>query len=207
MATDFLDKFPKLLYTLDNGRSAQLVPDILRRVRIVEEIQKIGSYYDLYDVKDGETPEIVADKFYRDPTLHWVVLLGNEIEDPRFTWPLPYKDLVKAAIAKYGSEEAIQEVHHAEGYRDNVRTAFKEDSNFILAPETVSLNDPIRLIFEGEADVMRTPISHVRNSNITKLVTNIEYEIEENEKRRRIKVLKPALVEEVVARFETLINE
>lgn len=207
MATDYLDRYPKLVYTLDNGRSAQIVPDLLRRVRIVEEIQKIGSYYDLYDVQDGETPEIVADKFYRDPTLHWVVLLGNEIADPRFEWPMPYNDLLKTAIAKYGSEEAIQEIHHAEGYRDNVATAFQEDSNFILAPETLSLEDPIRLLFEGPADVQRTPISHRRNSNITNLVTNIEYEIRENEKRRRIRVLKPALVEEVVARFNTIINE
>lgn len=207
MATDYFERYPKLLYTLDNGRSAQIVPDILRRVKIVEELQKIGSYYDLYDVQDGETPEIVADKFYRDPTLHWVVLLSNEIEDPRFQWPLTYNDLVKNAIAKYGSEEAIYEIHHAEGYRDNVATAFYEDSNFILAPETLSLDDPIRIIFEGEADVQRTPISHRRNSNITRLVTNIDYEIEENEKRRRIRVIKPALVEEVVSRFNTLIIE
>jgi hypothetical protein len=207
MATDYFEKYPKLFYTLDNGRSAQIVPDILRRVKIVEELQKIGSYYDLYDVQDGETPEIVADKFYRDSTLHWVVLLSNEIEDPRFHWPLPYNDLVKNAVAKYGSEDAIHEIHHAEGYRDNVATAFYEDSNFILAPETLSLNDPIRIIFEGEADVQRTPVSHRRNSNITRLVTNIEYELEENEKRRRIRVMKPALVEEVVARFNALITE
>jgi hypothetical protein len=206
MATEYFEKYPALLYTLDNNRSFQVVPDILRRVKIMEEITKIGSYYDLYDVKDGETPDIIADKFYKDSTLHWIILLTNEIADPRFDWVMTYTDLVKNTIEKYGSEEAIYEIHHAEGYRDNLRAAFYEDSNFILAPETQSNNEPIRILFEGPADVQRTPISHLRNSNITKLVTNLEYEIEENEKRRRIKVVKPALVEEIVSRFDNLIQ-
>lgn len=207
MAIDLFEKYPRLLYSLDDNRSVQIVPDILRRVKIVEEIQKIGSYYDLYDIKDGETPDILADKFYGDSTLHWVILLANDIFDPRFEWVLPYNDLVNNAIQKYGSREAIYEIHHAEGYRDALSTSFREDSNFILAPETVSVNDPIRILFEGEADVERKPISHKRNSNITKLVTNLEYEISENEKRRRIKILKPPLVEEVVSKFNNLIIE
>ena len=77
----YFRKFPLLAYTLDDGVSYQYVPDILRRVKLSEEIKRNKAFFDKYDIMDGETPEIVADKFYGDPTLHWIVLLANEIID------------------------------------------------------------------------------------------------------------------------------
>lgn len=206
MATDFFEKYPKLLYTLDNNRTGQLVPDLFRRVAIVDEIKKISSYYDLYDIKDGETPEILADIFYNDTTLHWVILKTNDIVDPRFEWVLPYPELVKNAIQKYGGPEFIHEIHHADGYSEELDQFFQQDTNFILAPETTDINNPIRVIFQGQAGVARTPLSHKRNPKISRLMTNLEYEEQENEKRRRIKILKPAIVNDIVNNLEVIIN-
>lgn len=210
MATSYFEKFPRLLYAQNNDRQFSLVPDILRRVKIQEIISTNNFYFDEYDVKDGETPDIVADKFYRDPTLHWVILLANNITDPRFEWPLTDEELRKNAIQKYGSEDAINEVHHVVGFNDLLQSNYFEDSNFILAPETKSKDDPIRIIFEGIRDPenpeIRKPLSHVENLAITDFVTNLEYEFEQNEKRRRIKVLKPELVTELVAQLEAIIN-
>jgi hypothetical protein len=210
MATSYFEKFPKLLYAQNNDRQFSLVPDILRRVKIQEIISTNNFYFDEYDIKDGETPDIVADKFYRDPTLHWVILLANNITDPRFEWPLTDEELRKNAIQKYGSEDAINEIHHVVGFNDLLQSNYFEDSNFILAPETVSKDDPIRIIFEGIRDPdnpeIRKPLSHIENLAITDYVTNLEYEFELNEKRRRIKVLKPELVTELVAQLETIIN-
>ena len=59
----FFEKFPSLYYTLDNGKSVQTVTDILRRVVLSTEIRKNEAFYDQYDIKDGETPEIVANYF------------------------------------------------------------------------------------------------------------------------------------------------
>lgn len=212
MATSYFESFPKLLYSQNNNRDFNIVPDVLRRA-VVEKIASLNaSYFDQYDVGEGETPETVADKFYDDPTLHWVILHVNEILDPRFEWPLSETQLQEYALAKYGSIDAINEVHHVEGYNITSDENVYEESNFILAPETQSLDEPVRILFEGtrttsEGRTARIPITHADNVKITNLVTNIEFESRENEKRRRIRILKPELVADVVSTFQTLIKE
>ena len=52
---------------------------------------------------DGETPEIVADKFYNDSELYWIILMANEMIDPRFDWPLSYVNLLNYVDNKYGT--------------------------------------------------------------------------------------------------------
>ena len=37
--------------------------------------------FDYYDVKDGETPEMIAHKYYDDVELHWTIFLANNIVD------------------------------------------------------------------------------------------------------------------------------
>lgn len=208
MATSYFEKFPRLLYTQNNGRDFNVVPDILRRVKIQEVLNTQNVAFDLYDVRDGDTPEMLADRFYDDPTLHWVILHTNEILDPRFSWPMTDVELRKYAKAKYGSEEALNEVHHVIGYNDLVDDYY-EESNFILAPETESLDNPIRIIFEGIATednpVIRRPISHDENTKITDFVTNIQYEADENEKKRRIRIMKAELVSELIGQLQDIL--
>ena len=69
----FFSKFPLLAYTLDNTSTYQLVPDILRRVKFSDQLKNNDAFFDKYDVRDGETPEILADKFYGDSTFHWII--------------------------------------------------------------------------------------------------------------------------------------
>ena len=41
-----------------------------------------------YKVKDGETPEEIANRVYGSPNLNWIILLFNNIKNPYFEWPL-----------------------------------------------------------------------------------------------------------------------
>ena len=84
----YFEKFPTTFYTLDDQKTVQIVRNIFLRLNINENIKNNLSLYDEYDVLDGETPEIVADKFYKNPQSHWLILHMNDILDPRFDWPL-----------------------------------------------------------------------------------------------------------------------
>ena len=44
------------------------------------------------------TPENIADRYYGDSTLHWIVLLTNNILDPYFDFPLNYRNFVEMLI-------------------------------------------------------------------------------------------------------------
>jgi hypothetical protein len=105
----YFEKFPITFYSLDNLETVQLVRNIFLRLSINQNIKENLSLYDEYDVLDGETPEIVADKFYKNPQYHWLILHMNEILDPRFDWPLSQNNLVKYAQSKYTN---IYGIHH-----------------------------------------------------------------------------------------------
>jgi hypothetical protein len=97
----YFENFPTLYYTLDNNRTGQLVQDIFRRIVLSAEVKNNNVLYELYDIEDGDTPEILADRFYDDPSLYWIILLTNEIFDPRFGWPMDWYRLNRFIERKY----------------------------------------------------------------------------------------------------------
>lgn len=114
----YFEKFPYDVYSLDDRQTIQLITDIFRRITISEELKNNYSIYDNYDIKEGETPEILADKIYGDSNYHWVILHVNEIIDPRFDWPLSNFQLQKFVSGKYGSAN-VQLTHHWEDANGN----------------------------------------------------------------------------------------
>ena len=91
MAT-FFAKYPKLLF---NNR---LVTDIIARTSIRERYSDKLSIFYPYTLQEGDTPEIIAEKYYGDPEKHWIVLLANNIIDPFFEFPYIIFQLIGAFI-------------------------------------------------------------------------------------------------------------
>jgi hypothetical protein len=100
----YFEKFPKILYDFNIGSNVEykVVTDITRNVRIIKDILSNITLYDEYDIRDGDTPEIVADKFYGSPMYHWIVMLTNERYDYVNDWPLPTFELEKHIEDVYG---------------------------------------------------------------------------------------------------------
>lgn len=107
----FFTKYPRLAYTLDTGTTYNVVTDVLKRVSVNPKTKENLTIFDEYDIKDGETPEIVSFKFYNTSDYHWVILLTNDIFDARFGWPLTGEQLFRYVQDKYG-EANVAGVHH-----------------------------------------------------------------------------------------------
>jgi hypothetical protein len=178
------------------------VPDILRRIKLSTEISQTGSFFDQYDVKDGETPDIVANYWYGDSNLHWVVLMSNDIIDPRFDWPLSYYNLVEFCKGNYG-ENNINKLHHyineqeyiVSGYRSLFETSTYGATSGI---ETESSNDNIQTI---------VVLENAPPSGRLYPVSNLMHEELLNEQKRRINILKPSIVASLDSSFTALINQ
>ena len=113
---NYFDKFPKIAYQInkDSNRTKQftLATNIMVRVRVlVEKLDQVFHYYP-YTIKDGDKPEILAEKFYGDAEAHWLILLTNNITDPIYDWPMPNDIFDKYIIAKYGSLAIAQTTYH-----------------------------------------------------------------------------------------------
>jgi hypothetical protein len=115
----YFDEFGKFLYEFDvNGkRIAYRVTDITQNVRFRKELLSNVALYDAYDVMDGETPEIIAEKFYGSPHYHWVIMLANQMYDYRSDFPLPYPELDAYIEDKYGNQaDAVRHYVDSRGY-------------------------------------------------------------------------------------------
>jgi len=115
--SSYFDLFPLARYLIgrnvDTVNSYDLAVNLLVRVRVLtEQLDSIFHYYE-YVIKDGESPEILADRLYRDPEAHWIILLTNNITDPLYDWPLFYDSFDKYIVNKYGSlSNAKTTIHH-----------------------------------------------------------------------------------------------
>jgi len=106
----YFEKFPVYQYDLEDTQEQVLITDILRRVNLRSNVAANTLVFDFYDVKEGETPDIVADKYYDDPELHWVVVTINNITS-RYDWPLDQVALSDFVNDKYSNPDGI---HHYE---------------------------------------------------------------------------------------------
>lgn len=202
MATNLFQDFPRIAYTLNDFESEEVVVDIFRRVVLSKEFLENSYYYETYEVLHGETPEELSYRFYGTPNLYWLILMVNNIIDPRFDWPLSENDLYKNTAAKYGADNVftINKGVNADGYQ--VET-------FFILTEDSTHKDPIRLVAEDNniVDGIKSPIAYKDSDKIADFVSNYEVEQNKNESSRSIRVIKSNIVEEILTNFKTLLKQ
>ena len=101
------------MYDPKGDGSAKLTTNILKRVRIRANMKKEIIMLDKYDIKENETPEIIADRHHGSPYYHWVVMLLNDISDINHDWVKSTRQLQKYLLTKY-TETQLIEAHHYE---------------------------------------------------------------------------------------------
>ena len=109
----YFNNFPTIMYDPTGDGSAKLATNIMKRVRMRANMKKEVVMLDQYDVKENETPEIVADKHHGSSYYHWVVMLLNDISDVNHDWVKSTRQLQKYLLSKY-TEIQLTETHHYE---------------------------------------------------------------------------------------------
>ena len=99
------------MYDSSNNGNFKVVTNLLRRVKIRVNVKENSVLLDTYDVKNGETPEIIAHKYYGDSQYHWVVLIVNDITDRYHQWPKNQNQFLTYINDKYTN---ISGTHHYE---------------------------------------------------------------------------------------------
>jgi len=115
----YFQEFPEFLYDFKYGTQTKtsIVRDITRNVRIRKEVLSTIVLYDEYDIVDGETPEIIAEKVYGNPEYHWIIMLVNEKFDNLSDFPLEEPALQKHIDDLYGAQKsAIRFYEDARGF-------------------------------------------------------------------------------------------
>lgn len=147
----YFKNFPSFLYDFDiNGKTEyRLVKDITQNVRLRKQLLSNVTLYDEYDIRDGETPEIIAEKIYGSPMYHWVVMLVNERYNYIDDFPLPTYQLEKHITAKYGAGNEYK-THHYVDIGGNIAESSISSINvtnpgtgYTISPVVTITRDPI----------------------------------------------------------------
>tara|TARA_R100001509_G_scaffold114420_1_gene69517 strand:- start:1684 stop:2211 length:528 start_codon:yes stop_codon:yes gene_type:complete len=107
----YFEMFPSILYSAKGDGKFTVMKDILSRVKLITKVKENILGFDYYDVKDGETPEMIAHKYYGDVNLHWVVMVTNDIIDYYEDWPMSVQRFEQFVFDKYDNPQGI---HHYE---------------------------------------------------------------------------------------------
>jgi len=226
----YFDQLPKILYPslADDATSEQYVAltNILTRSGFLREVMENSALFYDYQVKDGETPEVIAHKLYGDVGRFWIVLLFNNLSNPYYDFPLSQDQLDALIESKYSMSLATAQttIHHH--YERVTRTVLfngiqqsQDINDYTLSP---LYPDPVSGAAVARPYLTYTPDACIAGATTTESfangitvvtdtqycnMTNYTYEFEENEKRRTIRLLDSGYVATVENEFKRLMRD
>tara|TARA_B100001248_G_C27390352_1_gene462028 strand:- start:1447 stop:1968 length:522 start_codon:yes stop_codon:yes gene_type:complete len=107
----YFDMFPQLFYDSKGDGKYTIMTNLLARVKLIDDAKLNIVDFDYYNVKDGETPEMIAHKYYGDVNLHWTILTINDVIDYYEDWPMSTQRFEEFVKDKYDNPQGI---HHYE---------------------------------------------------------------------------------------------
>ncbi len=181
--------------------------NLFRRVKFRSDFKKIYNAFQKYTIIEDTRPDQIANQLYNDSTLDWVVLISANILNVRNEWPLSNSNLESYSYELYGDN--LNDVK----YYETIEVKDAKGRIILPAGEIVDKNHKIP---KPVADTLPTQSyieyynvdtnSYTRVENITIPVTNFEYEVMKNDKKREITVLKSRYLEQFLDELRLLMK-
>ena len=186
----------------NSSKDYVIIKNIFRRSKLLDYLKDNVSVFNKFVIGDGDRPDTIAESLYGDSSLDYVVVLVAGITNINNEWPLQDYQVYEHTLAKYGSETAMNEIRHYETYeiKDNLGRQILPpnlivDEKFKIDGTSSKLNTTYTLISQsGNSQLDDKDEFSVETDNIAFPVTNFQHEIELNEKRREIDVLKNSYI-------------
>lgn len=207
----YFDTLPKIV-TVDNNNNPVIATNLLSRASIIQNLLVNPALFYTYDIQDGDTPEIVASKYYGDPYRYWLVLFSNQILDPQWQWPLSSVQFESYMEDKYGALAAgnnqtmvaytqtiVQE------YRKIYTSYDSTTANTTTINYTIDQNTYTNLITGTQTVNLPSGASCI----ITIEKTPIDlytYEVEQNETKRTINLINSIYAGQFEQQLDSLMN-
>ena len=167
-------------------KKGSLRPDIFQEL----------AFFEKYQIQGNDRPDNVAEDFYGESTLDWVILLSNNIVNIQSEWPLLQDDLDRYLVEKYGDYDVLYNgIHHYE------TSEVKNSQGVTIVPAGLEVPEKLRDDRQGSPtynQLIPYYVSYydyltslqVDTGNIAVPVTNYDYEIKLEDAKRNIFLLK-----------------
>ena len=110
----FFKQFPKTTYDLKRDGNLIEIKDIFRNVDVNEKLINPASAYQYYYIQDGERPDQIADKLYKNSRYYWTLFIANDrLKDGYMRWPLSYQQLQRKIREDYNPYIVLELAPHS----------------------------------------------------------------------------------------------
>ena len=168
------------------------VKNLFKRTRISEQIFNDLTFFTQYQIITDERPDNVAFKVYGDSNLDWMILLANNIINVQQEWPLEHQSYYNYLIGKYGSDAALQNIHHYE------TREIKNSVGKVIVPKGLEVPSTFTITyFDTGLGVQQTVTTEI----VTE-ITNQVYEDRLNDAKRNINIIKPRFIGLIIEEME-----
>jgi hypothetical protein len=218
----YFNYFPKTIYSLDDdGTKFDSVTNIIARFAFEDKLKQNSAAFYKYEIKDSDTPEIIANKYYEGSERHWIVLLFNNIIDPQWDWPLEDRTLNEYIDNKYSSFQYANTANTSVSGLSWAKSNANVKSYFKVITTTTYENTTIEK-FEVDSNTYANNVIMENGTNedyqlqdnttvnikITKEIqTYFDYEKTVNDAKRSINLLKTEFVSAVEKEFKRIIAQ
>jgi superfamily I DNA and/or RNA helicase len=195
----YFDTLPKVIYTTPL-LGQKIFTNLMARVSMIPDtLQNPLVFYD-YDIQEGDTPEIIAHKYYGDSYRYWIVLFANQILDPQWNWPMNSLTFQDYMASKYPSIDPNQEIHH---YLQTVTTT--DNSTGTTTVDEIIIDEDAYILLAETTRTYTLPNGYTSTVVTEKSTVSIyEYEQDLNEQNRNIKLVNSIYADQLEKEFKTL---
>ena len=180
----YFRELPELNYQsfLSNSNSSQnylRVKNLFRRCKLRDDLQNVFTMFNKYEIVEGARPDTVAEEMYGSAELDWVVLMTAGIVNARDEWPLSDKEIYDYALDIYGDD--MNDIHHYE------TKEVKDENDKLILPKGKVVDSTFTIPDPNDYNLTISPITGL---------SNYEYEVIKNNKKRSIYLLKPGYLQQ-----------
>ena len=210
----------------DNDQTTQVLTNLLTRSAFLREIMGNSAVFYEYEVKDGETAEVIADKLYGDVDRFWIVLLFNDVQNAFYDFPLTQDRLDELIISKYGITPEVSQTtnHHYEliihrtvklnnmvqtentdTYTISATSSDPDTGYVIPTPSLPGTPNDADITYETTTEAFDNGVT-IETTYTHRNVSVYAHEQAENEKKRTIRLLDAKYVNSVENEFKRLMK-
>jgi len=198
----YFNTLPVILSS-DNAGNVIALKNLLTRVHLNKDTIKNPLLFYSYDIQEGDTPEIVAQKYYGSVDYFWVVMFGGQLIDPEWDWPMSSRVFSEFIIDKYGSTIAANSL--VDHYEKIITISSSLNNDHTTDIVVIDANTYTNTIVETHSYSVPTG-EVVTISTDKRPVTAYENETLLNEKRRSINLINETYVSVLTQQFQTLMK-
>ena len=192
--------YPQTQYAFANGSFTieKSVKNISLKTTLMDKLSQDDPYAFLrYTISEDEKAEDVADFYYDDPAMSWLVYFANDIVDPYTQWPKTYENFTEYFRKKYASQALPTGTDAIVWGQDATRT-----DNIVHWKKT------------DDETILISPDSYIRAQTFNgdfvagdwTAVRRFDYEMEENEELRNIILVNTSYAPTVLENLRSLLN-